>query len=52
MNMSDTVRHNDTYAKVLVQQREGTPCPFCGSPWGHYAVCPLINGDGKAEETL
>jgi hypothetical protein len=34
----------DAYAKQLALQQQGIPCAYCGSTWGHFAFCCLLNG--------
>jgi hypothetical protein len=38
------IRHSDAYAKQLALQEQGIPCVYCGSTWGHFASCCLLNG--------
>jgi hypothetical protein len=41
------------YARVLVLQNQGIPCPYCQSLSGHYATCPLLTPKGpNVNDTL
>lgn len=38
-----TPQYNDEYAVQTARQREGDVCSHCGSRWGHYSRCVLLN---------
>jgi len=37
----------DEYARQLYKQDSGSTCEHCGSTWGHYKVCPLLENKNK-----
>lgn len=37
------MRHIEVTDATTNAQNEGRPCIHCGSRFGHYSVCPLIN---------